>query len=72
VTPGNVVVPVLALADAEVGPGAAGGQRLMVAPEQQLRPPNAANTVELGVTGVPLLFQRVGEGEVQGSRPELA
>ena len=69
---GDVRVPLLALADTEVGLRAADGQRRMAAPDEQLRPPYAANAVELVAKGVHRLFQRVGEGEVQDGGPELA
>ncbi len=54
----------------EIGLRAAGGQRRMTAPEEQFRPLDAAIAAEL--VAKHLLFQRVGEGEVQGGGPELA
>jgi hypothetical protein len=69
---GDVVVPLVAIADTEVGLRAAGGQRRMAAPEEQLRPLRPTSVVELVAIGVYRLFQRVGEGEIERGGAELA
>ena len=71
VAQGDVVVPSVAFADAEIGLGAARCQGRVTGAEKQFRPVDPATAEQLVGVGIVLLFQLVGKGEVLGGRVKL-